>query len=81
MKRWTMPPIWLPGAAARCLAARTRPAYRLSSRAAVARTRLDRCLAPWVFVLTGIVFNILAAVITHYFINLILVLARDLRRN
>ena len=30
----------------------------------------DRWLAPWVFVLTGIVFNILAAVITHYFIGL-----------
>jgi len=34
------------------------------------RTRLDRWLAPWVFVLTGILFNILAAVITHYFIGL-----------
>ena len=31
---------------------------------------LDRLLAPWVFVLTGIVFNILSAVITHYFIGL-----------
>jgi hypothetical protein len=26
--------------------------------------------APWVFVLTGVVFNILSAVITHYFIGL-----------
>ena len=34
------------------------------------RTRLDRILAPWVFVLTGIVFNILSAVIAHYFIGL-----------
>ena len=33
-------------------------------------SRLDRWLAPWVFVLTGIVFNILSAVITHYFIGL-----------
>ena len=33
-------------------------------------TRLDRLLAPWVFVLTGILFNILSAVITHYFIGL-----------
>jgi len=33
-------------------------------------SRLDRLLAPWVFVLTGIVFNILSAVITHYFIGL-----------
>ncbi len=32
-------------------------------------SRLDRFLAPWVFVLTGIVFNVLAAVITHYFIG------------
>lgn len=32
--------------------------------------RLDRLLAPWVFVLTGILFNILSAVITHYFIGL-----------
>jgi len=36
----------------------------------VPKTRLDRWLAPWVFVLTGIVFNILAAVITHFFIGL-----------
>ena len=35
-----------------------------------AKTGLDRILAPWVFVLTGIVFNILSAVITHYFIGL-----------
>ena len=34
------------------------------------RSNLDRILAPWVFVLTGIVFNILSAVITHYFIGL-----------
>jgi hypothetical protein len=34
------------------------------------KSRLDRFLAPWVFVLTGVVFNILAAVITHYFIGL-----------
>jgi hypothetical protein len=47
----------------------------------MSKIRLDRFLAPWVFVLTGIVFNILAAVITHYFIGLILVLARDLRRH
>jgi len=36
----------------------------------MAESRLDRWLAPWLFVLTGIVFNILAAVITHYFIGL-----------
>ncbi len=30
----------------------------------------ERLLAPWVFVLTGILFNVLAAVITHYFIGL-----------
>ena len=30
----------------------------------------DHLLSPWVFVLTGIVFNILSAVITHYFIGL-----------
>ena len=34
------------------------------------RSGLDRFLAPWVFVLTGIIFNILSAVITHYFIGL-----------
>jgi len=34
------------------------------------KSRLDRFLAPWVFVLTGILFNILSAVITHYFIGL-----------
>ena len=34
------------------------------------KSRLDRFLAPWVFVLTGIIFNILSAVITHYFIGL-----------
>lgn len=36
----------------------------------MAESRLDRWLAPWVFVLTGIMFNILSAVITHYFIGL-----------
>ncbi len=36
----------------------------------MANSRLDRFLAPWVFVLTGIIFNILSAVITHYFIGL-----------
>ena len=36
----------------------------------MAESRLDRVLAPWVFVLTGILFNILSAVITHYFIGL-----------
>ena len=36
----------------------------------MADSRLDRWLAPWVFVLTGILFNILSAVITHYFIGL-----------
>ena len=34
------------------------------------RSRLDLLLAPWVSVLTGIVFNILSAIITHYFIGL-----------
>ena len=34
------------------------------------KSKLDRFLAPWVFVLTGILFNILSAVITHYFIGL-----------
>lgn len=34
------------------------------------RVNLDRLLAPWVFVLTGIIFNILSALITHYFIGL-----------
>ncbi len=32
--------------------------------------RLERLLAPWVFVLSGILFNILSAIITHYFIGL-----------
>ncbi|MFZ9039741.1 MAG: hypothetical protein ACO3DT_16995, partial [Gammaproteobacteria bacterium] len=36
----------------------------------MARSSLDRWLAPWVFVLTGVVFNILSALITHYFIGL-----------
>jgi hypothetical protein len=34
------------------------------------RFNADRLLAPWVFVLSGVVFNILSAVITHYFIGL-----------
>ena len=34
------------------------------------RFNLDRLLAPSVFVLAGIIFNILSAVITHYFIGL-----------
>jgi hypothetical protein len=46
-------------------------------------SRLDQLLAPWVFVLTGIVFNILSAVITHYFIGLnndqINVIGRDIQ--
>lgn len=33
-------------------------------------SRLDRLLAPWVFVTVGILFNVLSAVITHYFIGL-----------
>ena len=45
-------------------------AWNRFSRARMASSRLDRFLAPWVFVLTGILFNILAAVITHYFIGL-----------
>lgn len=36
----------------------------------MAESRIDRWLAPWVFVLTGVVFNILSALITHYFIGL-----------
>ena len=49
----------------------------------MSKSRLDRFLAPWVFVLTGIIFNILSAVITHYFIGLnndqISVLERDIQ--
>lgn len=49
----------------------------------MSKSRLDRLLAPWVFVLSGIIFNILAAVITHYFIGLnndqIAVLERDIQ--
>ena len=49
----------------------------------MSKSRLDRFLAPWVFVLSGIIFNILAAVITHYFIGLnndqIAVLERDIQ--
>jgi hypothetical protein len=48
------------------------------------RSALDRLLSPWVFVLTGIVFNILSAVITHYFIGLnndaINLIDRDINR-
>ena len=47
-------------------------------------SRLDRMLAPWVFVLTGIVFNILSALITHYFIGVnndaINLIDRDINR-
>jgi hypothetical protein len=46
------------------------PGYRRCSINFMASSRLDRFLAPWVFVLTGIIFNILSAVITHYFIGL-----------
>ena len=46
------------------------PRYRPCLGNFMASSRLDRFLAPWVFVLTGIIFNILAAVITHYFIGL-----------
>ncbi|MBT8435704.1 MAG: hypothetical protein KJN95_13610 [Gammaproteobacteria bacterium] len=50
----------------------------------MAGSRLDRFLAPWVFVLTGIIFNILSAVITHYFIGLnndaINVIDREIQR-
>ncbi len=34
------------------------------------KSRIDRLFAPWVFVLTGILFNIRSAIITHYFIGL-----------
>jgi hypothetical protein len=50
----------------------------------VAKTRLHPWLAPWVFVLTGIVFNIsrlLSIAIFVQVIGLILMLARDLQRN
>jgi hypothetical protein len=46
------------------------PRYRSCLGDFMASSRLDRFLAPWVFVLTGIIFNILSAVITHYFIGL-----------
>ena len=46
------------------------PRYRPCLGNFMASSRLDRFLAPWVFVLTGIIFNILSAVITHYFIGL-----------
>jgi hypothetical protein len=48
------------------------------------RSTLDRLLSPWVFVVTGIVFNILSAVISHYFIGLnndaINLIDRDINR-
>jgi hypothetical protein len=48
------------------------------------KSALDRLLSPWVFVLTGIAFNILSAVITHYFIGLnndaINLIDRDINR-
>jgi hypothetical protein len=48
------------------------------------KSALDRLLSPWVFVVTGIVFNILSAVITHYFIGLnndaINLIDRDINR-
>jgi len=53
-----------------CFAAGMMPRYRPCSGNFMASSRLDRFLAPWVFVLTGIIFNILSAVITHYFIGL-----------
>ncbi len=53
-----------------CFAARMMPRYRSCLGNFMASSRLDRFLAPWVFVLTGIIFNILSAVITHYFIEL-----------
>jgi hypothetical protein len=46
------------------------PRYRTCLGNSMTNSRLDRFLAPWVFVLTGIIFNILSAVITHYFIGL-----------
>lgn len=53
-----------------CFAARMMLRYRPCLGNFMASSRLDRFLAPWVFVLTGIIFNILSAVITHYFIGL-----------
>jgi hypothetical protein len=53
-----------------CFAAGMMPRYRSCLGNFMASSRLDRFLAPWVFVLTGIIFNILSAVITHYFIGL-----------
>lgn len=53
-----------------CFVAGMMPGYRRCSINFMASSRLDRFLAPWVFVLTGIIFNILSAVITHYFIGL-----------
>lgn len=50
----------------------------------MSESRLDRLLAPRVFVMTGIDFNILSAVITHYFIGLnndaINLIDRDINR-
>ena len=53
-----------------CFAAGMMPRYRPCLGNYMASSLLDRFLAPWVFVLTGIIFNILSAVITHYFIGL-----------
>jgi len=53
-----------------CFAAGMMPRCPSCSGNFMVNSRLDRFLAPWVFVLTGIIFNILAAVITHYFIGL-----------
>jgi len=43
---------------------------RCYSKLIMAESRFDRWLSPWVFVATGIVFNILSVLITHYFIGL-----------
>lgn len=53
-----------------CSAAPTTTRYLDCLNNTMSKSRLDRFLAPWVFVLTGIIFNILSAVITHYFIGL-----------
>ena len=42
---------------------------------------MNRYFAPWVFVTTGIIFNILSAVITHYFIGLNNEKITDIDRN
>jgi len=66
-----------------CSTASTATRCRACLNNDMSKSRLDRFLAPWVFVLTGIVFNILSAVITHYFIGLnndqISVLERDIQ--